>query len=153
MILEKIDSNNAQEVVDFKMKFGHFLPDDYIEFVSHNNGVRVSDAYFYVETLNEYIMMGIFFGISSPKYNLMTVYDEFNPDIPADSLIIGMDPGGGFILLICNGINNGVYYYDHSYFFDLSCDDNNTYFIADTFSDFLNLLSSTKPNAGRAGTA
>lgn len=141
MNLEKIDSTSSSDFSDFKKKIGYFLPNDYLDFVFHNNGVRVLDGYFFVKALNEYIKMGFFFGISAPKYNLISVYDEFNMDIPSESMIIGMDEGGGFILLVCNGVNDGVYYYDHSYSFDLSNDDNNTFFIADTFSEFLHSLS------------
>lgn len=38
----------------------------------------------------------------------------------------------------------GVYYWDDSYHFDFSEDDMNTYFIADSFSDFLTLINERK---------
>jgi hypothetical protein len=44
------------------------------------------------------------------------------------------------LLLINDGSDNGVYYWDDSYSFEESDDDCNTYFIADSFSDFVNSL-------------
>lgn len=37
-------------------------------------------------------------------------------------------------------LNNGIYYYDDSYYFDSLNDENNVYFIADTFSIVLMLV-------------
>jgi len=37
-----------------------------------------------------------------------------------------------------------VWYYDHTYFFDKSTDDLNTYFICETFSDFLKMVETTE---------
>lgn len=40
-------------------------------------------------------------------------------------------------------LNNGIYYYDDSYYFDSLNDENNVYFIADTFS----IVLKYSPNA------
>ena len=60
-------------------------------------------------------------------------------------MLIGEDAGGGFVLLVCGGENEGVYYYDHAYSFELSNDKKNTYLIAKTFDDFMEVLRTTLP--------
>jgi hypothetical protein len=63
-----------------------------------------------------------------------------------NSILIGSDEGEGLIMLVCDGENDGIWYYDHSYFFEQSTDDTNTYFICNTFSDFIKQLEMTGKN-------
>ena len=39
--------------------------------------------------------------------------------------------------------NDGIWYYDHSYFFKQSSDELNTYFICETFAEFMQMLENT----------
>ncbi|MGY3777453.1 SMI1/KNR4 family protein [Isobaculum melis] len=146
MKLEKIAQVDENELKKFLAQIDFELPKDYLSFITENNGVRVENGYFYVEDLSEFILMDLFLGVSQPKRNLMNLNEEFEDEIPKNSLLIARDPGGGFILQIHDGENDGIYYYDHQYFFDQSSDEENTYFIAQTFSEFLHLLETTQLN-------
>ncbi|MFD2388034.1 hypothetical protein [Enterococcus rivorum] len=44
------------------------------------------------------------------------------------------------ILIICDGENEGVYYWDDSYHFENSDDEMNTYWIANTFTEFIKMF-------------
>jgi hypothetical protein len=91
--------------------------------------------------------VGIFFGIGIKKgfADIIEINEEYDDDIPKKSLLIGTDVGSGFILLVADGENDGIWYYDHTYFFDKSNDELNTYVICETFSDFLKMLETTVP--------
>jgi hypothetical protein len=118
------------------------LPDDYKAFLLNNNGgePEVKYAAFHVEDLEEDISLDVLFGIGIEKLDILHWSNMFRGDLPPASLVIGSDPGGGTLLLINDGSDNGVYYWDDSYSFEESDDDCNTYFIADSFSDFVNSL-------------
>ena len=49
------------------------------------------------------------------------------------------DSTSGFIELICGGEDAGVYFWDDAYIFKGSCDENNVYFIADSFTELLKM--------------
>ena len=59
---------------------------------------------------------------------------------PRVRCLFGDFQDGGFLLLIPEGEYKGVYYYDHAYTFEASDDDNNTYFLAETFDAFMKSL-------------
>lgn len=150
MPIEQVEQSNKDAVVALQSQLNFKLPTDYLDFLSINNGARVIDGFFYVEDLKEFILMDIFYGVTTSKsINLQAVNDEFGDDIPPKSLLIGEDPGGAFILLVNNegsdnNIQDGIYFYDHAYFFYSSTDENNTYLICKTFTEFIRLLESTK---------
>ena len=73
-------------------------------------------------------------------------YEEFHEDFPDKSLVIGADPGGAMLLLVTTEVGDfskGIYFYDHSHFFEASNSNCNTYFVCDTFSEFITILEHT----------
>ncbi len=139
---------SAKEVADLEKRLGFDLPTDYKNFLAQFNGAVINDGEFFVKGLNEQILMDVLFGINldNRELDLEFWHKEYEGEIPEKSLIIGMDPGGGDILLINDGVENGIYYYDHSYFFSQSSDELNTYYIADSFTDFLSMMENEKLN-------
>lgn len=125
-------------------KFALTLPSDYKEFLTKFNGGNVLDACFYIKELNEFVLMGNFFGIGIEKgfSDINRINYEYS-DIPADSILIGSDAGSGLLLLVCDEVNKGIWYYDHTYFFKASSDDLNTYFICETFTEMMEILKTT----------
>lgn len=56
-------------------------------------------------------------------------------------LVIGHDQGSHQILLITDGEEKGIYYWDHNNFFPQSADGGgNAYFVADNFTAFCQML-------------
>jgi len=121
------------------------IPKDYKDFLIKSNGCNIEDAYLYVKELNEYMLMSNFFGIDIKIgfADISKINIEYADDIPEESLLIGSDAGNGLLLLVNDGINNGVWYYDHSYFFPNSSDENNTYFICETFLELFETIKTT----------
>lgn len=146
MKINSFKTGVGQSVDEWEEKLNIILPIDYKNFLTQYNGAKIEEGYFFVKGLNKSIMLDILFGsgLDKQSLNLEFWYEEFSEDIPENSLLIGSDPGGGFILLINDGKENGIYYYDHSYFFEESSDELNTYFIADNFTEFFNELGELK---------
>ncbi|GIM50349.1 SMI1/KNR4 family protein [Capnocytophaga stomatis] len=140
-------NGKKSKISDIEKHFKIKLPQDYKDFLNiYNGGETEEDAFIYVEDLDEYMIMGNFFGIDIDEgfADIYKINEEYNDDIPPNSLLIGSDMGSGLILLIQDGENDGIWYYDHSYFFEQSSDEENTYFICETFTEFLEILENTK---------
>ncbi|MBC9929753.1 SMI1/KNR4 family protein [Chitinophaga qingshengii] len=139
--------NGSKESVSaLEKRYKTKLPQDYKAFLTTSNGAIINNAYLYVRDLKEYMLMGNFFGtgIDKPFADIVKINEEYNDDIPESSLLIGSDAGSGLLLLVNDGENDGIWYYDHTYFFKQSTDELNTYFICETFTAFMEMLKETK---------
>lgn len=121
---------------------GFDLPKDYIEFLIKNNGGNGQGSYIYVEELQENIYIDIFYGVLLPQkaLNILFWFDKLKDDMPKKSLVIGNALSSGFILLVNEEENyweESIYYWDNSHHFPLSSDEDNCYFIAPTFTEFI----------------
>jgi cell wall assembly regulator SMI1 len=144
MNIRSFGQGNVKNIEKIEKELHVTLPEDYKNFLIKYNGAVIDDAYIYVEDLQQKMMMGLFYGVDLKNYaDILITNKEFSIDLLENSLLIGTDDGEGWILLICDGENDGIWYYDHSYFFDQSTDDLNTYYICETFSDFIKLLETT----------
>ena len=142
MKIKAINKGSEAKVLAFQEFLGFILPDDYFNFLAQNDGATIDEAYFYVKDIEEYIMFELFYDIEE----CIETYEEFSDDFPDKSLVIGRDPGGAMLLLVTTEVGDfskGIYFYDHSHFFEASNSDCNTYFVCDTFSEFINILEHT----------
>ena len=142
MKIHAINKGSEAKALDFQEFLGFILPDDYFNFLVQNDGATIDEAYFYVKDIEEYIMFDLFYGIEK----CIEIYEEFSEDFPDKSLVIGRDPGGGMLLLVTEDVGDfskGIHFYDHSHFFEASNSDCNTYFVCDTFSEFITILEHT----------
>ncbi|MBP2621737.1 SMI1/KNR4 family protein [Streptococcus panodentis] len=119
------------------------FPNDYKQFLLTNNGLRSrGDFFFHLVDIDFEVHIDILYGIDTGVKNcdLIDWTEKFRFDLPPQAIIIGDDIIMGFIVLILSEEDGGIYYYDHAYNLDTSNDDNNAYFIADNFTDFLAML-------------
>lgn len=146
MLFEKEFGNSSEEsILNLNRKYSLNLPDDYIGFLKERNGgiVEKNDTNrVTIEDTSSSIIIDVLFGndTGERESNISTWMDKYADELLEDTIIIGDDLMHGFIVMICEGEYSGVYYWDDSYFFDESTDEENTYWIADSFSDFLALL-------------
>lgn len=72
--------------------------------------------------------------------------DMFIDDMVENTLIIGEAIEHGFFILLCEGDEDAgaIYYWDHTYELESSSDEGNTYWVADSFEEFLAMLETTK---------
>jgi hypothetical protein len=137
------------ELAAFEQEIGFELPTDYRQFLLQTNGAKVNDQVFFVPDLTQDVLMDVFFGLTHQSRSLTLGYwlQEYEDEIEEQTLLIGADPGGHFILYITAGENQGIYYWDHNNFLSPGAEEGaaNTYFIASSFTEFCDLLADFKP--------
>ena len=145
-----IQSFGHAEDEDIKLlekRFGIKLPVDYKEFLVTQNGGRNLSYKFEnsikINQIDEIINIDTMFGINTGITNadIEQWTDEYHTDIFENSIIIGDTIQHGFLIFWGSGDDNeGIYYYDDTYHLATSDDENNAYFLAETFSEFMDLV-------------
>lgn len=145
MKIKKFGSMSKRQIKTIEKKYSLRLPDDYKEFLKTIGGGQLElteENVIEIRDLDDSITLDLLFGNSAQKEATIELWmDKYNDEIPADTIIIGDSIMHGFIVMICSGQDQGIYYWDDTYYFDASDDENNTYFIAETFKEFLKLLN------------
>lgn len=144
-IEKKFGNANLQDILDLQQSFTIELPKEYIDFLREYNGciVEKNDSNkVFIEDLSTHINIDVLYGLNtgSTTSDIRTWTNKFKDDLFEKSIIIGDDLMHGFIVMICEGEHSGIYYWDDSYQFDESTDEENTYWIAENFSDFIKQL-------------
>ncbi len=147
MKLDKFGFANNGEILMLENEFEVVLPEDYKSFLLQENGGR-NTAYRYknlvrIPQVSEEINIDVMFGVSTNVKNgdIKQWTSEYQDDLFPNSIIIGDTIQHGFIVFwLSKDDNAGIYYYDDTYEFASSTDDMNTYFLANSFSEFLNMV-------------
>ena len=101
---------------------------------------------FFIDDLNEEVILGIMLGISENKnFSLTDWNSEYQMELPYDSFVFGTECGGGLFVMIVSGEDRGIYFWDHTFIFDQSSVDSNVYFLADNFTNFIEKLYISEP--------
>lgn len=145
--LDKFGFANNGEILMLENEFEVVLPEDYKSFLLQENGGR-NTAYRYknlvrIPQVSEEINIDVMFGVSTNVKNgdIKQWTSEYQDDLFPNSIIIGDTIQYGFIVFwLSKDDNAGIYYYDDTYEFASSTDDMNTYFLANSFSEFLNMV-------------
>ena len=141
MAIKSFGQACVKDIDTFESFNGFRLPDDYVAFLLKYNGgiVEPYKNSIYIKDLKEEVNIDVLFGMNTtePELSVELWLNDYKKDMPQNSLIIGDSYQHGFIVLLCTGEDIGVYYWDHAYVFPCSTDETNTYFITDTFSNFI----------------
>ena len=145
--LDKFGFANNGEILMLENEFEVVLPEDYKSFLLQENGGR-NTAYKYknlvrIPQVSEEINIDVMFGVSTNVKNgdIKQWTSEYQDDLFPNSIIIGDTIQHGFIVFwLSKDDNAGIYYYDDTYEFASSTDNMNTYFLANSFSEFLNMV-------------
>lgn len=145
--LDKFGFANNGEILMLENEFEVVLPEDYKSFLLQENGGR-NAAYRYknlvrIPQVSEEINIDVMFGVSTNVKNgdIKQWTSEYQDDLFPNSIIIGDTIQHGFIVFwLSKDDNAGIYYYDDTYEFASSTDNMNTYFLANSFSEFLNMV-------------
>lgn len=133
----------VEDVETLEEKLRIKLPENYRTFLIETNGGTLSNSILELDRPGD-LLIDCFFGFNEEDSLSINYWIEnFSDEIPEGSLIIGSDAGGGFLLL-CTKEEEGIYYYDHSYSFQSSSDNENTYYVCAKFTDLtLKLIGKT----------
>jgi hypothetical protein len=151
MKAKPLESSTATEsqLTAFEEQMGTRLPPDYRNFLLENNGVELLNQSFFVQDLDQEIKLQALFGLHNTSSRGLTLnhwLTEYEDELGPDTLLIGKDRGGNFLLYTVAGEDQGIYYWDTRNFFPQSTDGNgNTYFVAESFTDFCNSLMNYNP--------
>lgn len=125
----------------FESTLGLPLHTDYRQFLIQNNGGKFQATTVPIAALGERLALDTLLGLDLEKeLNLDDWNLEYRYERPTGSLIIGTDPGGGFLLLSLDPSWAGVYYWDNGFWFEKSSPKNNIYQLADSFTALLALV-------------
>lgn len=143
--MNKFGSLSQQNIINIENKLNLQLPDDYKDFLRNTNGgifVQNSIKPISINSLNEEIYLDVLFGeVEENNLNLLYWNEKYSDEMLENSILIGFDLMQGFIVLINDNENNGIYYWDDSYHFESSNDENNMYYIANNFQNFLKMIT------------
>ncbi|MFB9246324.1 SMI1/KNR4 family protein [Massilia antarctica] len=131
---------SEENVVDFEREIQFCVPEDYKKFLVDTNGGVLQNAMISPRRPGQLLIDCLFGLCEQSEFDLRFWLNEFTGDLPEKSLIIGSDAGGGFLLLCTEEDSAGIYYYDHSYLFSTSADEENTYLIYPSFAELHSAL-------------
>ena len=147
LMIRPLGRASDEEIKALEEKYKLTLPDDYKNFLKENNGGRCPFYEFEnsieIKNINEEINIAVLYGIKTgEKYSDIEDWtDEYLDDLFSQSIIIGNSLQHGFLVFWLSGDENeGIYYYDDTYNLEASSDENNAYFPARTFTEFLELV-------------
>jgi hypothetical protein len=149
MKIQSLGKNSEQDIQDFERKIGFVLPVDYKQFLLANNGVELLNQSFFIQDLDQEIKLQVLFGLHNATSRGLTLtywMAEYEKELSSDTLLIGKDRGGNFLLYTVAGEEQGIYYWDVRDFFPQSADGGgDAYFVADNFTAFCQMLRDYKP--------
>ena len=118
---------------------GVTLSRNYREFLKETGGGIVKqdgNNKIMVTSIGQTIAVDVFFGYSVTQNSDILYWNEkYRDEMPDDAVLIGFDIHQGFLFLIADGDDAGVYYWDDSYVFEESDDDQNVYLLVKDFSE------------------
>ena len=90
-----------------------------------------------IPAINQTIAVDVFFGYGVSKNSDILYWNNmYKDEIFDNAVLIGFDVRQGYLFLIAGGDDAGVYYWDDSYVFEESDDEQNVYFLGKDFSMF-----------------
>lgn len=144
MILKQFNNIKKDRINKIEKELEIKFPEDYRKFLLKYNGGIVEkngENSIRVQNIEEEIIIDTLFGIVEEEEADISYWNQqMKEDMLNSALIIGDDIIQGFIVIICYGENKGVYYWDDAYNFKNSDDENNMYWIASSFNEFIKLL-------------
>ena len=118
---------------------GVTLPGNYREFLKETGGGIVKqdgNNRIMVPSLGQTIAVDVIFGYGVAQNSDILYWNKkYKDEMLDDAVLIGFDVHQGFLFLIADGVDASVYYWDDSYVFEESDDDQNVYLLVKDFSE------------------
>ncbi len=132
------------EIKDIEKAYKIKLPDDYKQFLLTCNGASFDDNTLWPLGLGEAIVLDVLFGFRQPRgIDIAGVNTEHKHELLPHSILIGCDGENNFIMLCVEPGKEGIIYYDKSLVFEESDEESNTYEVADSFTELMQMVKQT----------
>lgn len=118
---------------------GVTLPGNYREFLIETGGGIVKQDgknRITIPSIGQTIAVDVLFGYGVAQNSDILYWNKkYKDEMLDDAVLIGFDVHQGFLFLIADGVDASVYYWDDSYVFEESNDDQNVYLLVKDFSE------------------
>ena len=118
---------------------GVTFPGNYREFLNETGGGIVKQDgknRITIPSIRQTIAVDVLFGYGVAQNSDILYWNEkYRDEMPDDAVLIGFDVHQGFLFLNADGVDASVYYWDDSYVFEESDDDQNVYLLMKDFSE------------------
>lgn len=136
-------SLTIEELEGMEESLGVKLPEEYKRFMlKYNGGVpKVESAGTKIQGTSENMVLQYLMGHKvNKKLSILRWNEEYKDEIGDEVIVIGMDMGGGIVLLNCEKNTGEVMYYDDAYGLEETTEEINTYEVAGNFEEFVEKL-------------
>lgn len=141
MRLQVFENVTTEDIISAEEEKGFTFPDTYKKFLIETNGGIIEPetaSIVEIPETDEKIKLSVFYGLNlDEERNIMYHNRKYSDDIGQDSLIIGADSFGNYIVLIPYDGKINVCYWDINLKLSISSEEANAYIISDSFDDFL----------------
>lgn len=133
---------DASRIEAFEARNNLALPNDYKDFLITDNGGQLFPLGCRVSSINQNVLVEILLGVDQEReFDLQGWLDEYSREMPPGFLVFALGAGSMLFTLGTQGTDSGVYLWDHAHRFAGSSEETgNTYKLATTFTEFLDLL-------------
>jgi SMI1 / KNR4 family (SUKH-1) len=142
---DNASSLSINAITEFEQKIGCTLPQDYCDFLVQHNGGQPELQFLEVSDCKSDVMIHCFLGIGNPNADILIWLKELDDDLKDTFLPIGIDPGGNFLLM--DKSDGKIYYWDSARYFSCSSDEENAFWVANSFSHLLERLKGETTDA------
>ena len=129
---------SMEALIKLEQEIGCTLPQDYRNFLIHHNGGEPEYQVLTIPDCHDETLVDRFLGIGRPHDDIQEWREELSDDLGDAFLAIGLDAGGNTLFMDMSDWK--VYYWDSARYFECSSDDENAFWVADSFSDLLEKL-------------
>jgi cell wall assembly regulator SMI1 len=127
-----------ERLAELESQLDNKLPQDYKSFLLEHNGGTPEKTLFQIPDCDGDALVDYFLGIDRPNGDLLDWKEELADDLGEEYLPIAFDPGGNALLLKLS--EGTILYWDSARHFPVSTDEENTFWIADSFTQLLSSL-------------
>ncbi|MHC5251664.1 SMI1/KNR4 family protein [Listeria kieliensis] len=135
---------SEEEIMVLELEMDLKFPSEYKNFLKKYNGGLPKEQYLSTRLpdTGEEIILGVLLGVNdNENFDLRTWFLEFDDELPPSGFVIGTEYNSGLFIMIITGDEKGVYFWDNAYVLENSSDEENVYWLSDTFEGFINNLS------------
>ncbi len=135
-----------EDVEELEKELNTKLPDDYVEFLMQSNGGFFDEAKMIsIDGIASRIGVEKMWGYNTgyKSADILTWTKQYVPKTQNNTVIIGADYANNNIIMITKDEDKGIYYWDSRIAFENSTEDECVYWIADTFSEFIEILDAS----------